>query len=719
MNTVGRIIHSIPGRSRIQLPSGISISSGEIEALYRSVPGIYSAIHSCHSNTVLIHHTCQSLPTKSLPRFSVNAVTGPPPSSIKKQLLELGIVMCAFMVEKLFVIPAFPVARLAFLTPATIATLYASRHIIRSGSASLLKPNPDTLTTAALGASLLKGNPQSALLIYLMSSISELLTDLTMNRTRRFIKDMMALDTPYAWLITDEGQEVKVRTDQVKAGDRVIVFQGEKIPFDGTVVSHFGQVDQSMITGEYMPVHVSLDSYVYAGSILTEGKITLEVDKIGEELAVNRMIQLIEEAQEKQAPVQMLTDKFTEKAVPLSFLLAIGIYVATKDWNRVLNMLVIDYVCGVKLSTATAISAAIGKAARKGVLLKGGQTLETLAKVDTLILDKTGTITEGKPVVTDVTALNGFSADEVLSYAASAEEHSSHPLAEAILSEVAYRRIDIPEHEDESIENFVGKGISAKVHDERVIVGSLGFMQDNGVLIKTEAKAGIFVAKERTLLGIIHIDDKIRPGMNRSINRLRRSGVDEVVMLTGDYESSAQQIAEKITLDAYIAEAMPQEKANYVLQLKQDPGRTIMMVGDGINDAPALAYADIGVTMGAQKTDIAMETADVVIHSDNPLLLAEAVTLSRKTVRTIRQNITATLLINTGAIILGTIGFISPIVGAAVHNAATIGVVLNSTKVLLSEGNKYEQHIQDRTFHPRKDQVDHPLPEQYERAFNY
>lgn len=709
MSTAGYLLHSIPGRSRIKLPLSSQTDANVIEALYRSVPGVFSAVYSEWSQTVLIHHHYQSIPEVILPRLRNDSKKSVSPHTARRQIRELGFVLGAFLLEKLFPVPVIPFSRLAFLTPAVAATLFASRNIIKNGLASLFRPSPDTLTTAALAASLLKGNPQSALLIYMMSTASELLTEFTMNRTRGFINEMMKLDTPYAWLISESGQEVRVATSKIKTEDHIVIFQGEKVPFDGTVVSQFGQLDQSMITGEYMPVHVSKDTYVYAGSIMTEGKIVMRVDKIGEEMAVKRMIKLIEDAQEKQAPVQMLTDKFTKKTVPISFLMAAGIFLVTKDWNRVLNMLVIDYVCGVKLSTATAISAAIGKSAKKGVLLKGGQTLETLAKVDTIVLDKTGTITEGKPIVSEVTCLNGYSVEEVLAYAASAEEHSSHPLAEAILSEAACRNIAIPEHEDESVENYVGKGIAAKVHDEHVIVGSLGFMQDNGVCVDSLESTGIYVAKERTLLGIIHIEDKVRTGMNRSINQLRRTGVDEVIMLTGDYESSARQIAGKITIDDYIAEAMPQEKANFVLQLKQEKSRTIMMVGDGINDAPALAYADIGVTMGAKKTDIAMETADVVIHSDNPLLLADAVTLSQKTVRIIRQNIAATILINTGAIILGTFGIIPPIVGAAVHNATTIGVVLNSAKILISEGNTHEQHIQNRTLHPRKNEIGHPF----------
>lgn len=726
MRNVCTVMHSIPGRTRIRL-APMNLQSKEIEVKCRMMPGIISATYSHFSNSVVLYHKFTFISADFLsymnrcfkPYYTTNKKRERKTTNISHHVKELGLVIGVFLVEKMLPIPFIPLPALSLLTPTAIATLFVSRNIIKNGISSIFRPNPDTLTTAALVASLIKGTPQSAMVIYIMSSISEWLTEMTMSRTRGFVKNMMTLDTPYAWLITEQGQEVRVSSDQIRVGDTVIVFQGDKIPFDGKVVSHHGQVDQSSITGEYMPVYVSEGSYVYGGSIVTEGKISIEVERVGADLAVNRMIQLIEEAQEKQAPVQLMTERFTKKVVPLSFLLATGIYLVTKDWNRVLNMLVIDYVCGVKLSTAAAISATIGRAAEKGILLKGGQTLETLAKVNTVVLDKTGTITEGVPIVKEVKALNGYSEEDVLAYAASAEEHSKHPIAEAILSEVKYRCLKIPEHCDESVENFVGKGVTVLINNEKVIVGSLGFMHDNFVDINIDIETGIFVAKQHELIGIIDIEDKVRQGMNRSMNQLRRSGVDEFIMLTGDYEIAAKKVADSTTIDYYIAEAMPQEKASFVRQLKQESNRTIMMVGDGINDAPALAYADIGVTMGAKKTDIAMETADVVVYSDNPLLLSEAVQFSKVTMKTIKQNIIVTLLVNTGAIALGTVGAIPPIIGAAIHNAATLAVVLNSVKLYLSGGRMNEFQIQNHSLNSRENQIKNSSIGIYERAFSY
>ncbi len=670
-----------------------------IEATLRSFPGILSATYSIVTKTVVLYHNYDVLPKKYLCQMnhffkkSVPSDIKDEDEHVKGQIQDLGIVLGAYVVEKAF----FSMLPYNFFRPTSLAILFASRDFIKKGLKTITKPDHDTLTTASLIASIAKGSPKSAFVIYLMSTIGEILTEHTANRTRRFVREMMELDTSEAWLINEDGEEVKVSTDFVKKNDKIIIFQGEKIPFDGIVTAYDGHVDQSAITGEYMPASVSEGSYVYAGSIVIDGKIIVEVDKIGEDLAVNRMIKLIEEAQDKQAPIQMTSEKFTKKVVPISFGVAGMIYLLTKDWNRVLNMLVIDFVCGTKLSTATAISASIGRAAREGVLVKGGQTLETLSKINTVVFDKTGTITEGRPVVQRIITCNGYSENEILAYAASAEEHSSHPIAEAICKEAEVRNLDIPEHDNQTIENMVGRGISVFVNDEQVIVGNRKLMEDCNVPIAIDKQSGVFVAKEKELIGIIDIEDQVRYGMDRTINQLRDKGVDKVIMLTGDNLQSAMETADQIEVDEVIAEAMPQEKVDFVKSLKKEKDQIVMMVGDGINDAPALANADVGVSLGGKKTDIAMETSDVVINSDNPLLLPEIVKISQQAMRTIRNNILVTILVNGTVIVLGSFGIFQPTVGAAIHNAATIGVVLNSARLILigrGRRNVWELHNQ-------------------------
>lgn len=685
MNRNAAIVHSVPGRTRIIIDT--QEREDRCEASLRTIPGVYSASYSALTKTAVLYHEGRYLMPgwrKHLPRHTRKQNQRLPIKTILQhpKVKDIQLVALAAVAQKLL-FASTPLGYASLMRPIPIATIYASREIILNGLRNILRPNEDTLTTAAVFASLLKGSPSSALIIFGMSTVSELLNELTIQQTRGFVRDMMEVDAKFAWLITDTGAEVKVPVEDIRPGDHVMVFQGEKVPFDGEVIDHAAEVDQSAVTGEYLPVHLVEKSYIFAGSIVKEGKVAFRVEKVGEDLTVNRMIRLIENAQSKQAGIQTISDKFTKQVVPLSFLLAGAIFLVTRDWNRVLNMLVIDYVCGVQLSTATAISATIGKSAQQGVLVKGGQTLEKLAKVDTIIFDKTGTITEGRPVVTKIHTYGGYTEKEVLAYAASVEEHSTHPLASAILEKAKEEEVSPLTHQDETLENHVGKGILVKINGVNILAGSLKFMAEHEVPVPEQAPGGIYIAKGRQLIGIIQIEDRVRRGMNTLTRSLKHDGIKECVMLTGDNEQSARQVMDQTEIDYFVANAMPADKTNFVKSLKQDGQRVIMMVGDGINDAPALAYADIGLTMGAKKTDIAMETADVVVHSDNPMHIYDSVTLSRKALRVIKQNIRVTLLINTGAIVLGTFGIIPPVIGAAVHNAATIGVVLNSAKLLV------------------------------------
>ncbi|REB07223.1 cadmium-translocating P-type ATPase [Sporosarcina sp. BI001-red] len=691
MSAIGEIVHAIPGRTRVKCTIRIENPS-LLEAIIRNMTQVISANVRRDSNSVVIYHETEQLPKEIIQLFMNRALAEP--SRLKRRttsamkhpkVKELGITLTALVVERMLLGPASGGLR-SLLRPTSLSLIYASRDIISNGLRSVLKPNEDTLTTAAIGASLLKGTPFSAIVIFGMSAVSELLNEYTIGQTRGFIRDMMEIGETFAWKITDDGTEVKVPSETIVPGDAVMIFQGDKVPFDGEAIAHEAEVDQSAITGEYLPVHIKKGCFLFAGSVVTEGKIAIRVERTGEDLTVSRMIRMIEEAQDKQSSVQLSSQNFTKQVVPMSFLLAGAIYFITRDWNRVLNMLVIDYVCGVQLSTATAISATIGNAAQQGILMKGGQTIEKLAKADTVVLDKTGTITEGLPIVTAIHTYEGWSKEEVLSYAASVEEHSTHPLASAILTEAARLNVKSKPHDDETMENHVGRGVSVIVDDEPVFAGSLEFLKEQGIALDGDIPQGIYLGVGNRLVGIFEIQDKIRPGMNDLLQKMKNNGIKERIMLTGDNESAAKQVMENSFIDHYSANQMPEDKAEMINRLKQN-GKIVMMIGDGINDAAALATADVGIAMGGKKTDIAMETADVVIHSDNPILIDEAGELSRKAMRIIRQNIRITLVINTGAILLGTFGMIPPVVGAAVHNAATIGVVANSAKLLLKGGS--------------------------------
>ncbi|MDQ0257284.1 cation-transporting P-type ATPase C [Evansella vedderi] len=689
------ILHSLPGRTRIKLNT--ELAPAVVEYTFRKLPYIYSANYTAETNSLLLYHP-PAISTLKLIRsikqqFQSKAFLTTNKISLDPNKLRILLGGSAFLLDNLLKQNiAVGYNKLFNLTTITAMTL--STDIFKSGIKSLFKErraNGDTLTASAIIASILKGNPKSALVILIMGSISELITEYTANRTRNHVSHMLSLDIPFLWKVDEDGIETKVPMEDVKKGDIIAVFHGEKIPVDGEVLDGNGTIDESSITGEFLPKGTEKGSEVYAGSILKEGQLKIRVEHAGEDTAVTKMIHLIEEAQSKQAPIQSLAVRVSEQLVPISFLMAGLVYATTRSWDRVLSMLTIDFVCGLKLSTATAFSAAVGKAAKKGIIVKGGQYIERLAQIDTLILDKTGTITEGKPFVTKVRPYNGFSEEDVIYYAASAEEHSSHPIAEAILKRAYELGGNIPEHDHDRIENIVGRGVQAFVNNKPVLVGNLKFMKDSHVNLSNleysldrvdKEENVIYVSYDQLLIGTITIDDKVRLGMGDTIQSLRQHGINEVVMLTGDKKHTARRISNQLSLDSYHAEALPKEKADYVKSYRQK-NNIVMMVGDGINDAPALAYADVGVTMGTKRTDIAVEASDVTIMSDDPKNLANVVYLSKETLGIIQQNFMITMLVNSAAILLGAVGVISPITGAGIHNGATIFTVFNSARIVL------------------------------------
>ncbi|PLR95526.1 HAD-IC family P-type ATPase [Bacillus sp. T33-2] len=391
------LIHSIPGRTRLKL--GVKYgNANEYEAFFRSIPSVYSATYTKETGSLLLYHDPHITWSELFQSTEADHVKHEPRTPTKIPLIQIIACFSAFMFDLMKATPLQASGLMNLSRPSSIAVLLSSYQIFKSGIVSILnngKPNADTLTSAALLASIIKGNPKSALIIYLMSTISEWLTDFTAYKTRNYVRDMLSVKADSVWKVDSSRREVKVPVDEIKAGDQVAVFQGEKVAVDGRIIHGTALVDESSITGEYIPKELTMGDSVFAGSVLSEGSIKILVEKAGDDTAIYRMIHLIEEAQTKQAPIQSSTNRLTEKLVPISFALAGLVYLVTRDWNKVLNMLVIDYVCGLKLSTATAISSYIGLAAKKGILMKGGQTIEKLAQIDTVILDKTGTITEG------------------------------------------------------------------------------------------------------------------------------------------------------------------------------------------------------------------------------------------------------------------------------------------------------------------------------------
>ena len=582
----------------------------------------------------------------------------------------------------------------------TLSTVSLALPVLKNGIYSLIqnkRPNADTLSSTAIVSSIILGSERTALTIMILEKFAELLTVYTMKKTRGVIKDMLSVGENYVWKQSDdENTAKKVPIEEISKGDLILVQTGEKISVDGTIEKGEAIIDQSAITGEYMPVTKKAGEEVFAGTLLKSGNITVKAEKVGDDRTASRIIKLVEDAAFNKADIQSYADTFSAQLIPLNFLLAGIVYVSTKNLQKALSMLVIDYSCGIRLSTATAFSASINTAAKNGILIKGSNYLEELSKSDTVIFDKTGTITEGKPKIQTLKTFGKNMKDNrMLALAAAAEETSSHPLASAILNEIKNRGLKIPKHKESVIK--VARGIETFVNKDIIRVGSLKYMEENDIslevasdIVKGMQNRGeivIYVAKNNDLMGVIGVSDPPRENIKKAMNRLRNQGIDDIVLLTGDLRQQAETIASRMSMDRYESELLPEDKAKDILKFRSI-GSKVIMIGDGINDAPALSYANVGIALGSSRTDIAMEAADVTITSDDPLLIPGVIGLAKNTVKIIKQNFAMAIGINSFALVLGATGLLPAIYSSILHNSITILVVGNSLRLLKYDVNK-------------------------------
>ena len=569
--------------------------------------------------------------------------------------------------------------------------------VLKNGIGSLIKnkrPNADTLSSSAIISSLIIDNPSAALTIMFLEEISELLTVYTLEKTRGAIKNMLSVGENHVWKEISEDNVQKVPIETIEIDDIIVVNTGEKISVDGTILKGSALIDQSSITGEYMPVKKTVDDEVYAGTIVKNGNISILAKKIGDDRTVSRIIKLVEDANSNKADIQNYADLFSAQLIPLNFILASIVYMTTRDFRKALSMLVIDYSCGIRLSTAVAFSSTINIAAKNGILVKGSNFIEQMAKADTVIFDKTGTITEGRPKIQSIIVFDkNMSENELIGFAAAAEEQSSHPLASAIVNEVKEKGIDIPKHG--KAKTFISRGVEVKLKNKEnnsvIRVGSKKFMLEKNVIfddisdyergIFSRGEIAIYISKDDQLVGIIGVSDPPRENIKKAINRLRNFGVDDIVLLTGDLRQQAEIIASRMSIDRYESELLPEDKAKNILKF-QSRGSNVVMIGDGVNDAPALSYANVGIALGSTRTDIAMEAADITITQDNPLLVPSIIGLSKNTLKTIKENFAMVIGLNTFALVLGATGIVAPIYASVLHNSTTILVVANSLKIL-------------------------------------
>ncbi|PDY91796.1 heavy metal translocating P-type ATPase [Bacillus toyonensis] len=514
-------------------------------------------------------------------------------------------------------------------------------------------------------------------------------------RSSEAIKKLMGLQAKTATVVRD-GTEMKILIEEVVAGDIVYVKPGEKIPVDGEIVEGKSAIDESMLTGESIPVDKTIGDVVIGSTINKNGFLKVKATKVGRDTALAQIIKVVEEAQGSKAPIQRVADQISGIFVPVVVVIAIitfavwMIFVTPGDFGgaleKMIAVLVIACPCALGLATPTSIMAGSGRSAEYGILFKGGEHLEATHRLDTVILDKTGTVTNGKPVLTDIIVADGFHEEEILRLVGAAEKNSEHPLAEAIVEGIKEKKIDIPS--SETFEAIPGFGIESIVEGKQLLIGTRRLMTKFNIDIEEvsksmeelerEGKTAMLIAIDKEYAGIVAVADTVKDTSKAAIARLKKMGLD-VVMITGDNTQTAQAIAGQVGIDHVIAEVLPEGKAEEVKKL-QAQGKKVAMVGDGINDAPALATADIGMAIGTG-TDVAMEAADITLIRGDLNSIADAIFMSKMTIRNIKQNLFWALAYNGLGIPIAALGFLAPWVAGAAMAFSSVSVVLNALRL--------------------------------------
>ena len=559
--------------------------------------------------------------------------------------------------------------------------------LVKTGVLDLIherKIGTEIFVTVATLVALAGGETVAGAVLLSIILIAEFIADLNMDRARTSIKELIG-SVPQIALIRDKDGERSVPVDQLRIGDVVLVRAGEKIPVDGSIVGGAASIDEAPITGESIPKDKGIGALVFAGTIVASGAVDIHTEKIGADTTFSRIIALVESAESVQAPVQKLADKVASWLIPVVFVFLIGVYIVTQDVRTIVTLLIFTSPAELGLATPLVMIAAIARSARSGILVKGGLYLESLAKVDVMVFDKTGTLTANKPQVVSVEIHDDrFSEDNLLSLAATADRRSAHPLAKAVVDHAVEKNIAFAE--PEQYEQLQGRGVKATVAGQTVLVGNAALLRESGVSLVNPVAAGgqtpIHVAIDGKFAGVILIADSIRPGAREALMQLKRSGVKRIAMLTGDNEATAQAIASQLGVDEIHANLMPEDKVKVIEDLKKQ-GHRVAMIGDGINDAPALASADVGIAMGGGGTQAALEAADIVLMTDDLYKIVSARSIARRAYRTIQEN----LFVGVGVVhVLGItaalMGWIGPIEAAILHLGPDILVFLNSAKLL-------------------------------------
>lgn len=539
-----------------------------------------------------------------------------------------------------------------------------------------------TLMTIGAIAALAVGEWVTAAIVVVFMRVGEYVENFTTESARRAVKEMIAI-APQTARVERNGAEAEVPVAQVKVGEIVIVRPGEKIPIDGEVIAGQATIDQAAITGESMPVEVASGSHVFAATIAKLGSLRVKTLRVGADTTFGRVVKMVEEAEAHRADVQRFADKFSAYYLPVVTGLAALTFLISRNPLSTAAVLVVACSCSIALATPVAMLASIGGSAKRGCLIKGGKYLESLARADVVLVDKTGTLTLGQPQITDVISLNGLPASEILALAASAERYSEHPLAEAVRA--AARSQNLSLYEPQDFEAIPGMGVRAKVNGALVTIGNRRLIPAAESLpiaqqLEGQGKTLLFVACNDELAAVLAAADTLRPEVPAALAELRALGIKYVELLTGDNERTGAALAEKLGVQ-YRANLLPENKIEVVKDY-QAKGHTVVMIGDGVNDAPALAQSNIGIAMGAAGTDIALEAAHVALMREDWSLVPEVIRIARRTMGIVKMNLAFTAVYNVVGLALAAFGILPPVLAAAAQSLPDLGILANSARLL-------------------------------------
>ncbi|HHP0489595.1 TPA: heavy metal translocating P-type ATPase [Vibrio harveyi] len=540
----------------------------------------------------------------------------------------------------------------------------------------------EVLDAIAVGLSAWRGDYRTAMMTQSLISLGEYMEQKTSRNSDQLLADLMRPQESIVWRV-DGTQRTQVNSTELDVGDVIELAPGVSIPVDGTIIKGAALINQSSLTGENVPVRREESAVVYSGTSVHEGTIQVRVDKVGSEATTAKIAKLIYDSLSEKSEIQQVTQDMANRRVKITLGIGAAVFALTQDINRVASVFFVDYSCALKLSTPVTFKSIMYRAAQQGILFKGGSAIEKLVKIDTCVFDKTGTLTHGDMQVTDVIPLcDSNTARDLLAIAASVEEHSNHPLSQAVVNAAKHNQLPHIEHGE--VEYVIAHGLKSTMNDHELIMGSRHFLEVHesvdftpfeDVIKKYEAQGRhlIFISHQNVLIGMIGLRDHLREDALDTLNALHQFGVKELIMITGDSQFKASILADELKLDRVFAEAVPSEKSTIVEALQAE-GRTVMFVGDGVNDAPALTAADVGVAMG-RGTELARQVADVVLLRDQLYGLAEARELANIAMHVINSNIKIAEYVNSGIMLAAALGWLNPTMSALLHNGTTLSIL--------------------------------------------